>query len=51
MKKKRAICFRCKAKKYLRYLKQVNFGEFVADWHWVCKNPSKCLKRGANYKK
>lgn len=49
--KKRAICFLCKAKKYLKYLDYTCRKNDVRSKVWVCKNREKCFLRGANYKK
>ena len=50
-KKKRAICKRCKAKKYIKYLRPVPMGTKQGVGAWICRNPSKCDKRSPNYQK
>ena len=51
MKKKRHICIECGAKKYEKYMWSGQ--TFGPNWKrvWTCKNPDKCVKRSANYKK
>ena len=62
MGKKRAICWKCGAKKYLKYLTQVvwiGLKIFNKDgslrkgepMRYQCINEKKCKKRSANYKK
>lgn len=51
MLKKRKICKKCGAKKYMVYLKIAILNRQKNITGWVCKSPSKCRNRGANYKK
>jgi hypothetical protein len=49
--KKRHVCAKCKAKKYIKYMGRKLDPEGFIVKGWFCKNREKCLKRSANYQK
>lgn len=43
--KKRGMCYRCGAKRFLKNFYWVNFSQNDADWHFVCKQKRICRLR------
>lgn len=51
MIKKRKRCVICRAKKYVQYLSREITHTNPPKEFYICRNGSKCIRRGANYKK